>query len=90
MGVQCYYRRLRASQNYSWKFELERSFKSYLVQLPCNKQGQLQLDQVLRAWSSQNHAVSQATVTEGNVSPTDLIYDYQPSVLAVFRIPWSI
>ena len=33
-------------------FELEGTFKGHLVQLPCNEQGCLQLDQVLRALSS--------------------------------------
>ena len=33
-------------------FELEGTFKGYLVQLPCNEQGHLQLHQVLRAPSS--------------------------------------
>ena len=30
-------------------FELEGTLKGHLIQLPCNEQGHLQLDQVLRA-----------------------------------------
>ena len=33
-------------------FELDGIFKGYLVQLPCNEQGHLQLHQVLRALPS--------------------------------------
>ena len=37
---------------YHWIFELERTFKGHLVQLSCNEQEHLQLNQVLRARSS--------------------------------------
>jgi len=39
-------------------FELERTLRGHLVQLPCNEQGCLQLHQVLRAWPSLTLAVS--------------------------------
>jgi len=53
--------------NFIESFELEGTFKGHLVQLPCNEQGHLQLDQVLRALSSLT-----LNVSRNGASPTSL------------------
>ena len=57
------------SQNH----RMEGTFKGHLVQLPCDEQGHLQLDQVLRAQSSLTFSVSRNGASTTSVSKLSVL-----------------
>jgi len=65
-------------------FELEGILKDYLVQLPCNEQGYLQLHQVLRAQSSLIWMDIQ--VSRDGTSTTSLGNLFQCLILRIYRM----